>query len=65
MQALKKIIGLVILVFIFPASWAQDNKDSTVVKNLTWHIDKRFQIVTKINKAGQPEKITTTVISWQ
>jgi hypothetical protein len=43
----------------------QSNKDSTVVKNLTWHIDKRFQIVTKINNAGQPEKITTTVISWQ
>jgi len=43
----------------------QNDKDSTVVKNMTWHIDKRFQIVTKINKPGQPEKITTTVISWQ
>ncbi len=43
----------------------QSDKDSTVVKNMTWHIDKRFQIVTKTNKQGQPEKITTTVISWQ
>ncbi len=43
----------------------ESDKDSTVVKNMTWHIDKRFQIVTKTNKPGQPEKITTTVISWQ
>jgi|GEM_PF-2011192 len=43
----------------------QTNKDSMVVKNMTWHIDKRFQIVTKTNKTGQPEKISTTVISWE
>src|SRR5215211_2106002 len=43
----------------------QSNKDSVVVKNMTWHIDKRFQIVTKTSKTGQPEKISTTVISWE
>lgn len=40
-------------------------KDSTIEKNMTWHIDKRFQIVTKINKPGQPENISTVVISWE
>jgi len=39
--------------------------DLTTEKNMTWHINKRFQIVTKTNKANQPEKITTTVISWE
>jgi len=43
----------------------QTNKDSMVVKNMTWHIDKRFQIVNKTNKTSQPEKISTTVISWE
>lgn len=43
----------------------QSDKDSTVIKNMTWHIDKRFQIVTKTNTPGKTEKITTTVISWQ
>ena len=43
----------------------QSGTDSTVTKNMTWHIDKRFQIVTKINKPGQPEKISTIMISWE
>jgi hypothetical protein len=41
-----------------------DEKES-IEKNMTWHIDKRFQIVTKTNQQGQPEKINTTVVSWE
>lgn len=43
----------------------QNEKDSSIEKNMTWHIDKRFQIVTKINKPNQPEKITTVVVRWE
>jgi len=43
----------------------QNEKDSSIEKNMTWHIDKRFQIVTKINKANQPEKISTVVVKWE
>lgn len=38
---------------------------STVEKNMTWHIDKRFQVVTKTSQSAQPEKITTTIITWE
>jgi hypothetical protein len=37
----------------------------TVEKNMTWHIDKRFQIVTKNSQPGQAEKIITTIITWE
>jgi hypothetical protein len=40
-------------------------EDSTVEKEMTWHIQKRFQIVTKINKPNQPEKIATVAITWE
>lgn len=43
----------------------QTDNDPTVEKNMTWHIDKRFQIVTKITNQGQPEKINTVIISWE
>jgi hypothetical protein len=49
---------------ILISTFKQD-KDSSIEKNLTWHIDKRFQIVTKTNKPGQIEKISTTIISWE
>ena len=39
--------------------------DAAVEKSMTWHLNKRFQIVTKMNKSGQPEKITTIIISWE
>jgi hypothetical protein len=38
---------------------------SSIEKNLTWHIDKRFQVVTKTSTKGQPEKISTVIISWE
>ncbi len=41
-----------------------DDKES-IEKNMTWHIDKRFQIVTKASQQGQQEKIATTVVSWE
>ena len=40
-------------------------KDFAIEKNMTWHIDERFQIVTKLNKPNEPEKINTVVISWE
>lgn len=40
-------------------------QDSTVEKNMTWHIGRRFQIVTKINKPNQPEKIRTVIVNWE
>jgi hypothetical protein len=43
----------------------QANEDSTVEKNLTWHIDKRFQVVTKTSKNGQRENISTVIITWE
>lgn len=49
---------------IIITSIKNEDKES-VEKNLTWHIDKRFQIVTKTNQQGQPEKITATVITWE
>jgi hypothetical protein len=36
-----------------------------IEKNMTWHIDKRFQIVTKTSQQGGPEKITTTMVTWE
>jgi hypothetical protein len=42
------------------------NEDGkTVEKNMTWHIDKRFQIVTKTSQQGQPEKINTIIVTWE
>jgi hypothetical protein len=39
--------------------------DTAVEKEMTWHIEERFQIVTKTRKPNQPEKITTVAISWE
>lgn len=39
--------------------------DSTVEKNMTWHIGRRFQIVTKTNKPNHQEKINTVMIQWE
>ena len=41
------------------------DKNTSTEKNMTWHIGKRFQIVTKKNNPNQPEKINTVVISWE
>jgi hypothetical protein len=38
--------------------------DSTVQQRMFWQVDKRFQIVTIVQKIKQPDKITTTQIIW-
>lgn len=40
-------------------------KDSTIEKEMTWHVDQRFQIVTKVTKPNQPEKINTVIVQWE
>jgi hypothetical protein len=47
------------------AATLNTGKDATVEKNLTWHIDKRLQIVTKVSKNNQPEKISAVVVDWE
>lgn len=47
------------------ATVVNSEKDSTIEKNLTWHIDKRLQIVTKLSKPNQPETINTVMINWE
>lgn len=42
----------------------QSNKDSTIEKNMVWYVNKRFTIVTKIQKANSPEKIKTVQVVW-
>lgn len=39
--------------------------DSAVEKNMTWHVDKRFQVVTKVRKPNQPETISTVAVEWE
>ena len=43
----------------------QANKDSTVEQNMTWHTDRRFQIVTKTKKPNEAEKIKILIIQWE
>jgi hypothetical protein len=39
--------------------------DLSIEKNLTWHIGKRFQIVTKQTGPKLPEKINTVIVTWE
>jgi hypothetical protein len=43
----------------------QENKDSTTEQDMTWHTDRRFQIVTKTKKPNEPEKINILIIQWE
>lgn len=47
------------------ATTVNTDKDSTVEKNMTWHIDKRLQIVTKVSQNNQPEKINAVIVDWE
>ncbi len=40
------------------------NRDSFLQKNMLWQMDKYFQVVTRSQKPGQPEMITTTRVTW-
>jgi hypothetical protein len=43
----------------------QENKDSTVEQDMTWHTDRRFQIVTKTEIRNKPEKIRILIVQWE
>src|SRR5688572_7149671 len=43
----------------------RSEKDSTIEKDMTWHMDSRFQVVSKIRKANQPEKIRILQVRWE
>ena len=38
--------------------------DSTVQKNMIWYVNKRFTIITKVDKKDQPQKIRKMEIIW-
>lgn len=40
------------------------NADSTIEQNMVWYVNKRFTVVTKIQKANSPEKIKTVQVIW-
>lgn len=42
----------------------KDNKDSSVIKRMTWYADRKFQIVTITQKANQPEKTSVVEVVW-
>jgi hypothetical protein len=42
----------------------QSGKDSTVEKNMVWYVNKRFTIVTKVQKGNGPEKIKKLEVIW-
>jgi hypothetical protein len=42
----------------------RDFKDSSIEKNMVWYVDKRFTIVTKVQKAGHPEKVKQVEVIW-
>ncbi|MGZ8537517.1 MAG: hypothetical protein ACXWV9_04590 [Flavisolibacter sp.] len=43
----------------------RSDKDSTIEKDLTWHMNNRFQVVSKIRKTNQPEKIRILQVRWE
>lgn len=40
------------------------NKDSTVIKNMLWEANKRFQVITKTEVPNQPEKVRILQVVW-
>lgn len=41
-----------------------NNRDGFLQKDMLWQVDKSFQVVTTTRQPGQPEKITTTKVTW-
>ena len=39
--------------------------DVTIEKNMTWHIDRRFQVITKTAKETEPEKVSVLIVKWE
>jgi hypothetical protein len=42
----------------------KNSKDSTVEQDLTWRIGSHFQVVTKVRKTGQPERLSRYQVRW-
>lgn len=42
----------------------ESNSDSTVEKNMVWYVNKRFTIVTKVEKPNQAESIKKLEVIW-
>jgi hypothetical protein len=42
----------------------QNFKDSTVLKKMLWRVNKRFKVVSIIQKENQPEKVITEEVIW-
>ena len=42
----------------------KDSKDSTIHQHLLWQVDEKFQVVTIIEKNGQPVSSKTVEVSW-
>jgi hypothetical protein len=40
------------------------NRDSFLQKKMLWQMDKSFQVITRSQKPGKPEVITTTKVTW-
>ena len=41
------------------------NRDSSIQKNMLWQMDRRFQVVTTLQKPGKPVSATTVVVIWK
>ena len=40
------------------------NGDSSVIKRMTWYTNKKFQVVTILQKKNEPEKTSVTEVIW-
>jgi hypothetical protein len=40
------------------------NRDSFLKKNMLWHMDKFFQVITTSQKKGEPESTSVLKVSW-
>ncbi len=49
----------------FIVDWFQDTKDSVVIKNMLWHVNKSFQVITKTTPANQQERISVLEVKWE
>jgi hypothetical protein len=45
--------------------WFQENKDATIIKNMLWEVDKKFQVITKTSDGVKPEEIRTLSVRWR
>ena len=45
--------------------WFRESKDSVVIKNMIWQVDKSFQVITKTTPANQQEKIRILEVKWE